>query len=164
MATNLAIADLTQILEEELAVGAELRSNLDAQKAAILGWDVAALLERVEAREAWLGLLGDLEAHRQRILSEAKHSETAPTLSEMLASADMEPSDKTRLANLGERARHVFTEIKREEEYLFSLMGRLHGHMQEALSALVQPSNSTYGEKGVAETQRPASALLRSRA
>jgi hypothetical protein len=164
MAMNLAIADLTQILEEELAVGAELRSNLDAQKAAILGWDVAALLERVEAREAWLGLLGNLEAHRQRILSEAKHSETAPTLSEMLASADMEPSDKTRLANLGERARHVFTEIKREEEYLFSLMGRLHGHMQEALSALVQPSNSTYGEKGVAETQRPASALLRSRA
>ena len=164
MAINAAIADLTQVLEEELAVGAELRSNLDAQKAAILGWDVVALLERVEAREAWLGLLGDLEARRQRVLTEAKVSKVVPTLSQMLASAEIEPSDRTRLANLGERARRVFTEIKKEEEYLFSLMGRLHGHMQEALSALVQPSNSTYGEKGVAETQRPASALLRSRA
>lgn len=164
MAMNAAIADLTQVLEEELAVGAELRSNLDAQKAAILSWDVAALLERVEARETWLTLLGDLEARRQRILTEAKHSESAPTLSQMLASAEIEPSEKTRLANLGELARRVFTEIKREEEYLFSLMGRLHGHMREALSALGQPSNSIYGEKGMAETQRPASALLRSRA
>jgi len=164
MAMNAAVADLTRVLEEELAVGAELRSNLEAQKAAIVNWDVAALLEKVEARETWLGLLGDLEARRRRILTETKKSKAAATLSQMLESPDVGPAEKTRLTNLGALARAVFTELKKEEEYLFGLMGRLHGHMQEALSALAQPSNSTYGEKGVAEAPRPASALLRSRA
>ncbi|GEM_PF-1590035 len=161
---NAAIVDLAQVLEEELAVGAELRSNLDAQKAAIARWDVDALLEKVEAREAWLGLLGQLETRRRRILSEARLSEAQATWSGLLAAPDVEPAEKSRLAELGERARRVFVEIKREEDYLFGLMGRLHGHMQEALSTLAEPSTATYGEKGMSETPRPASALLRSRA
>ena len=46
---NTALSRLFDVLEEEIAVGEELSRNLAAQKHAIIGWDIAGLLQAIDA-------------------------------------------------------------------------------------------------------------------
>ena len=48
------LAELLSVLENEVLVGEELSRNLEAQKNAIVEWDIAKLLEQIDAREPWL--------------------------------------------------------------------------------------------------------------
>jgi hypothetical protein len=161
---NLQLSDLARVLEEELAIGDELRRNLSAQKEAILAWNVAALLEQIEARKVWLSLLGELEERRRQILSAAGIANEASSFRRALTLLANGSAEKIQLLALGTRTRHVFTELQSEEGYLHKLMNNLHSHLEAALTPLLRPLSPTYGEDGIPERPRLPSALLRSRA
>jgi hypothetical protein len=161
---NVLLDQLAGVLEEEIAVGEELWRNLTAQKQAIIAWDDVHLLEHIEAREAWLVGLGQLEEKRLGILKQMAPSSLPTTLAQLLAQLPADGVNCDRLRDLRERARNIFTRLHADEKNLHGLMENLLGHIQEALCPLMLPSVSLYGDTGVASRQRPAAGLIQGKA
>lgn len=156
--------DLTAILEEEIAVGDELRLNLAAQRQALVAWDMEALIARIEAREAWIRSLSELEARRARIVDAQAGSNTPVTLSQLITACPEGLPARQRLQSIRARARETFSRLQVDERDLNTLMENLQSHLHEALKPLACPSVPLYGDTGAAAPQRPSSALIRSKA
>jgi hypothetical protein len=160
---NEDLTGLAEVLEQEIAVGEELCRNLAAQKKALIAWDIVYLLEKIDAREPWLRLLGELEQRRNGILRQSHAFTASATLRQAIAQLPIESMERGRLATLREQTRIVFNRLQTDEKDLHGLMGHLMALIQEALSPLLEPMGPTYGERGTAERPRPASALLQSK-
>ncbi len=155
---------LAAVLEEEIAVGEELRHNLAAQRKALIAWDVEALIAGIEAREPWLRSLDGLEERRRSLLQQGKDSEQPVSLTRLIAQCPGGAPVRQRLQTAQSRARAMFAGLQAEERSLNRLMQDLHSHIQFALSSLAGPAVSLYGDSGVPEPQRAASALIHNRA
>lgn len=157
------LAQLTAVLEEEISVGEELERNLAAQKKALVGWDVAELLQQITAREPWLRSLDALEKKRTDILKEMRSSKEAVTLRQLLSAFPQDASETARLRCIRERARETFTRLHNDEGTLHQLMKNTLAHIQEALRPLLHSVAPLYGETGAEEPLRPTSALIHSK-
>ena len=101
---NLQLTELTAVLEEEAALGEELRHNVDAQKQAIVCWDAAKLLESVDARERGLRLLAAMEDRRRKLLEEAGSSPgQSVTLRRIVAELPQDDPARLTVSHLRER-------------------------------------------------------------
>ena len=158
-------AQLTGVLEEEIAVGEELERNLAAQKKALIGWNVAGLLQQIAAREPWLRSLGALERKRANILSEIRSSNDCVTLRQLISAFPQDAAESARLRCIRERAQAIFTRLHYDERTLHRLMENMLSHIQEALRPLLHTPAPLYGERGAAEpSSRAASALIHNKA
>lgn len=155
---------LADVLAEEVAVGEALCRNIEAQKNALVAWNITELLAQIEAREPWLRSLGELEQRRCRIVEQSGVKSDRPILRQVIEKLPTGAPERALLMRLREQARQVFSRVQADELHLNGLMAQIVGLMQEALSPLVQTAAPTYGETGAAERQRPASALLQSKA
>ena len=146
---HLQITELTALLEEEAALGEELRGNVDAQKQAIVCWDAAKLLESVDSRERALRLLAAMENRRRKLLEESVSS-TVETVSLRRIVAELSQDDPARVAVsvLRERLRDIFTRLTAEEGALRKLMENLLSHIQDALLAFPETKGAVYDESG----------------
>lgn len=159
------LAQLTGVLEEEISIGEELERNLAAQKKALIGWDVAGLLQEIAAREPSLRSLGALEQKRADILSEIRSSNDGVTVRQLISAFPQDASDSARLRCIRERAQEIFTRLHHDEHAFHCLMENMLCHIQEALRPLLQSPAALYGEKGAAElSSRATSALIRNKA
>lgn len=160
---NALVMQLADVLEEEVSVGEELERNLAAQKKALIGWDVAGLLQHITAREPWLRALGALEIKRKEILQGTELGNNAPTLRQLLANLPKDAAEAQRLRHLRERGGEIFTRLDGDEHALHGLMENLLAHIQEALRPLLRSTAPLYSESGTAESARPPSALIHSK-
>jgi hypothetical protein len=160
---NTDVTELVSVLEEEIAVGEELHRNLEAQKTAIVAWDIVNLLEQIDAKEPWLRSLGQLEERRSLVLRRIAPADVPITLRQIIANLPQEGSDRAFLDRLGERTRKVFTRLDAEERDLRELMQSLLGHIQDALSSLTEPL-PVYSESGITPPARALSGLLHGKA
>jgi flagellar biosynthesis/type III secretory pathway chaperone len=154
------LAQLTGVLEEEILIGEELERNLTAQKNALLGWDVDALLQQIAAREPWLRSLESLEMKRTHILKEIRSSNDAVTLRQLIYAFPQDSSETARLRCIRERANEIFTRLRNNERAFHRLMENMLEHIQEALRPLVHSAAPVYGENGAAEPSRPMCSLI----
>ena len=156
---NSYLTELAGVLNQEIAVGEELSRNLDAQRRALVAWDVVSLLLEIAAREPWLRMLGQLEEKRVAVLKQFEPAGAPATLREMID--HLLPADQAeRWRDLQERGRALFSRIHAEERDLNALMENLASHINEALGSLTRPAVPLYGEMGAADLQRPTSALI----
>lgn len=153
---------LAAILEGELALAEVLEDNLARQKQAIVDWDAAALLTALEAREAALNQLAELEAERMGCLADADDLNDRVSLSELLARAPSNDPESVRLKELQTCLRKTFTRLQADERRCQAMINNLSALIDEAWRPLVQAGAPTYGESGAPE--RPATSLLHSRA
>ena len=160
---NNPLSELAEVLEGEVALGETLCGNLEAQKRALVAWDIADLLARIEARETWLRSLSELEQRRKQVLEQCDARAVAPRLRQVIARLPQASPERSRLSRLHEQTRKTFLRLCADEQQLHDLMKNLVELIQEALSPLVLPALATYGESGAAERQRPASALLQNK-
>ena len=160
---NAHVTQLAEVLEEEISVGEELERNLAEQKRALIGWDVASLLEQIKAREPWLRTLGALEIKRKEILRGTELSKNAGTLRQLLAKLPKDGPEARRLHHLRMRGGEIFTRLESDEHAFHGLMENLLGHIQEALRPLLRSASPLYGETGTSEPVRPPSALIHSK-
>jgi flagellar biosynthesis/type III secretory pathway chaperone len=160
---NQDLNELMALLEEEFAVGEQLRSNLEAQKQAIVSWDVERLLHEIEGRDALLRSLDAIERKRvarlERMAVGHKHS----SLRELLAQLPREGSAAVRLQNLQTRTRKLFFGLRLAERNLYELTVNLKALLEEALSGLKPVAVPLYGESGIASPRPPAASLIRSK-
>jgi hypothetical protein len=156
--------ELAEVLEEEIAVGGELLHNLAAQRQALVAWDMETLLARIEAREAWIRALGELEARRIGILDAQVASKRAVNLSQLIVACGEDLLARQRLQAVRSRARETFLRLQADERDLNGLMENLQSHLQEALKPLVCSSVPLYGDTGAAAPQFSLPALLHSKA
>jgi hypothetical protein len=161
---NAALSHLFDILEEEIALGEELSRNLQAQKNAIIAWDVAGLLREIEAREPHLHFLAELEKKRSQILAEIRSSDEPLTARQLIAGLPQDAPEHARLRGLRERTRLTFTRLHADEWNLHQLMANLLSHIQDAFGSLTVPAAPLYGETGAPAPQRPSSTFIRSKA
>jgi hypothetical protein len=160
---NLEMNALATVLEEEIAIGDQLRLNLAAQRDALVAWDMDALNARIEAREAWIRSLGELEARRARILEMQTGPGHLITLRELIGACTEDLPGRQRLESLRVRARETFVKLQADERDLNGLMATLLSHFHAALEPLASPSVAVYCESGAAASERPSSALIRSK-
>ena len=158
------VSQLAAVLEEEISVGEALERNLAAQKKALIGWDVAGVLEQIAAREPWLRALGALEIKRKEILQGTELLSNSPTLRQLLATLPKDAPEAQRLRRLRERGGEIFRRLDVDEHALHGLMENLSAHIQEALQPLLSSAAPLYSETGTAEPTRPPSALIHSKA
>lgn len=154
-----ALSQLAVVIGEEIALGEDLLENLAAQREAILDWKIAALIERIESREALLTSLAAAEDRRKKILADLTATE-APQLSlrEIIARAGAgEAADA--LEPLRQRAEKLYRRLKREENSMLGLMQNLLQHIREAIAPLTRPEVSVYGG-GAALPARASSGLI----
>ena len=88
---NNDLNELANVLEDEVALGETLCRNLEAQKNALIAWNMADLLAHIEAREAWLRALGELEQRRSRIVAQSDAFTAAPRLRQSLPHCPLNP-------------------------------------------------------------------------
>ena len=157
------LAELLSVLENEVLVGEELSRNLEAQKNAIVEWDIAKLLEQIDAREPWLRSLDQLEEKRCEIVKRIGSHSASITLRQIIAALPQEGSERVRLGQLREHTWKVFTRVRAEEHSLHELMRTLLAHIQQALSSLTLPLVPVYSENGVTLSPKTKSGLLRSK-
>ena len=157
---NTDLTELVSVLENEIAVGEELYRNLEAQKKAILLWDIGNLLTQIEAREPWLRSLYQLEEKRSKILRRMSSTTAAKTLRQIIAMLPQEGSEGDLLDKLRERTRKVFIHLHAEERSLHELMQSLLAHIQAALSSLTRPTAPVYSESGITSPLKSTSGLL----
>ena len=153
--------ELAVVLEEEIAVGDELRHNLTAQCQALIAWDIETLITTIEARETWIRSLRELEARR---ISLVDAQEVPVTLNHLILVCREDLSTCQRLQSVRARAARTFSRLQADERALKSLMGNMQSHLQHALKPLACSSVPLYGDTGMAEPQNPSSALIRSKA
>jgi hypothetical protein len=161
---NTEVADLVSILEDEIKVGEELYRNLEAQRKAIVAWDIANLLDQITARETWLRSLIRLEEKRTEILKALNSSNAQITLRQIIDSLPEGGSERLLFAQLRERARKIFVRLHAEERNLLDLMRNLWLHIQEALGSPTQSLGSVYSKSGATLTTGTRSTLLRGKA
>jgi len=161
---NVDLTKLFAVLESEIAVGEELQRNLEAQKRAILLWDMGSLLEQIEAREPWLRSLNQLEEERSKILRRINPTTAAMTLRDIISMLPQGRPEGALLDTLRERTRMVFTHLHNEEQSLHELMQTLLAHLQGALSSLTRPLAPVYSETGIASPVKFESGLLNGKA
>jgi hypothetical protein len=157
---NIELTELAAILEQEIAVGEELSRNLEAQRRALVAWDVVSLLLEIEARAPWLRTLSELEEKRVAILKRFAPASAPGTLRELIAQLPADQAERGRWRNLQEDGRALFTRLGAEERDLNQLMENLVSHIQEALNCLARPAVPLYGETGAVDMQKPSSALI----
>jgi len=160
---NNDLNQLADVLEDEVTLGETLCRNLEAQRSALVAWNMADLLAHIEAREAWLRSLAELEQRRCRIVEQSAAFTAGPRLRQVIAALPNQSPERPRLARLHEQTRRTFLRLRADEQQLHGLMANLVDLIQEGLSPLVEPELPTYGESGAVERQRPASALLQSK-
>ena len=161
---NPKLNDLAAVLEEEIAVGDELRLNLAAQRQAVVAWDMDALIARIAAREAWIRSLSELEARRVRIVEAQGTPDYPVTLSQFIMACPEDLPTHQRLQSARARARETFSRLQADERDLNVLMENLQTHLHEALKPLAGPSLPLYGDTGATTPLRPSSALIRNKA
>jgi FlgN protein len=143
---NLELNDLAVVLEEEIALGDKLRLNLAEQRHALAAWDMDALIARIEAREAWIRTLGELEARRARIVEIQGDSDKPVSLSELIRDCPEDLPARQRLQSVRARARETFLRLQADERDLNLLMETLLSHFHVALKPLASSSLAVYGE------------------
>ena|SRR5215831_11803938 len=161
---SIEVADLVFILEEEIKVGEELHCNLEAQRKAIVTWDIANLLDQIAARETWLRSLSRLEEKRNEILRGLNLTDAPVTLRQIIDLLPDGGSEQVLFVQLRERARKIFASLQAEERSLLDLMRNLWSHIQEALVSPTQSLGSVYSKSGVALPTGTRSTLLRGKA
>lgn len=161
---NSYLTELTGVLNQEIAVGEELSRNLEAQRRALVAWDVVSLLLEIEAREPWLLMLGQLEEKRVAVLKQFEPASAPATLREMIAQLPADQAERERWRDLQERGRALFSRLHAEERDLNALMENLASHINEALGFLARPAVPLYRETGAADAQRPSAALIQRQA
>ena len=157
---NIDVSNLIAILEAELRAGENLRRNLDAQKQAIIAWDVEGLLAHVEAREVCLRGLNDLENRRIEVLSALPLNEVPGELSQLITQIPNKSVEHARLRDLQQRSRTTFIRLRTDEEALLALKKNLVGHIGEAMRSLAQQGASVYSESGHGATYGSVPGLL----
>jgi len=162
MSTN--VAELVSILEDEIKVGEELYRNLEAQRKAIVMWDITNLLDQIAARETWLRSLNRLEEKRREIIKEFSSTNAPITFRQIIDTLPDGGSERALFAQLRERARKIFVRLHAEERNLFDLMRNLWSHIQEALSPPTESLGSVYSKSGVTLPTGTRSSLLRGKA
>jgi hypothetical protein len=155
--------DFAALLDEEAAVGEELRGNLAAQRRALVAWDMQALIAGIDAREAYLRSLAELERRRIMLLEQAGVTDTSFQLKQLIAHIPDGLPIRRRLATARARALETFTRLQADERNLNSFMASLLEHLRDAVSPLARPDVSLYGDTGAAPSQRPVSAFIRNR-
>jgi flagellar biosynthesis/type III secretory pathway chaperone len=158
------LAQLTAVLEQEISIAEELECNLAAQKKALVGWNIAELLQQITAREPWLRALSALENKRADILKELRFSKNAVTLRHLISAFPQDGSETARLRCIRERACDIFTRLHNDEQALHRLMENMLAHIHEALRPLLHSTAPLYSETGAAEPPKPTSALIHSKA
>jgi hypothetical protein len=157
---NLEMNALATVLEEEIAVGDQLRLNLAAQRDALVAWDMDALNAKIEAREAWIRAFGELEGKRARIVEMQSARRHLVTLRELIGACSDDLPARQRLESLRVRARETFLKLQADERDLNGLMETLLSHFHAALEPLASPPVAVYCESGAAACERPSSALI----
>lgn len=161
---NQDLNELMALLEEEFAVGEQLRGNLEAQKQAIVSWNVERLLHEIESREVLLCSLGAIERKRVACIERMTVGHNHRTLSELLAQLPREGSAAGSLETLQTRTRKLFFGLRLAERNLYELTVNLKALLQEALSGLKPVAVPLYGESGIATPHPPEASLIRSKA
>jgi hypothetical protein len=156
---SIDFTELVSVLEDEVKIGEELYRNLEAQKKAIVAWDVESLLEQIDAKEPWLRSLSQLEKKRSEVLARMSSANAQITLRQIIATLPREGNEYVLLEQLRERTRKVFTRLNAEERSLQELMQSLLAHMQDALNSLTDPV-PVYSETGITPSPRAQSGLL----
>jgi hypothetical protein len=161
---NLEMNELAAVLEEEIAIGDQLRLNLAAQRDALVAWDMDALNAEIEAREAWVRSLGELEARRARLVEIQTHPGQPITLRDLIKVCPSNLPERQRLESIRVRARETFLKLQADERDLTGLMETLLSHFHAALKPLASPPVAVYGESGAAASECPSSAFIRNKA
>jgi hypothetical protein len=156
--------DLAALLDEEVAIGEELRRNLAMQRQALIAWDMEVLIAAIEAREARLRSLAELERRRVAVLQQGRATEASLQLKHFIAEIPDGVPVRRRLQTARARALEIFTRLEADERNINGLMENLLEHLREALTPLARPVISLYGERGAAAPQRPASAFIQNKA
>jgi flagellar biosynthesis/type III secretory pathway chaperone len=156
--------DLAAVLEEEIAVGEELRRNLACQRQALVDWDMEALIAAIEAREIRLRSLGALEQRRLEVLKKDGVTDTSIELKRLISQSPEGLPGRQRLCSVRTRALETFSRLQADELSVNGLMEDLLAHLREALTPLALPAVSLYGDKGGAAPQRPKSAFIHNKA
>ena len=156
--------ELAAVLEEEIAVGDELRLNLAAQRRALGAWDLAALIAMIADREAWIRSLNQLEAERARLVEGQVRSDKPVTLRQLIMACPESLPARRRLQSARACARQTFLRLQADERDLNALMENLQCHLHEALKPLACPPLSLYSDSGTAPAQSPAAALIHNKA
>jgi hypothetical protein len=156
--------DLVAILEEEIAVGEELRHNLACQRQALVDWNMEALIAGIEIREVRLRSLGDLERRRLKILTQDGSADSPIKLKQLISQSSEGLPARVRLQSLRTRALETFSRLQADERSVNGLMEDLITHLRDALTPLTRSSVSLYGERGATAPQRPATIFIRNKA
>lgn len=153
------VADLIAVLEAEVGLGESLQRNLDAQREAILAWNMEALLRQVEARETHLRTLAELEHGRMELLKALPVGMAASDLSHLVAQLVSHPKEQKQLRLLQKRSRQIFTRLLAEERTLQALKENLVAHIHEAMGQVLQKGASVYGGSGQVNYGPPATLM-----
>lgn len=156
--------ELIALIEEQFAIGEQLRRNCEKQKKAVLAWDVEGLLREIDTREPWLPTLGELERKRASIVEGMSTGQRHRFLSELITQAPHDEPNSERLRSLQERAHRRFSRLSVNERDLYGLKENLMAHIQEALSPPKRFAVPIYGETGVTAPPAAASGLIHSKA
>ncbi len=156
-------AELAAILENEISIGKDLLGNVEAQKKAILHWDIDNLLAQIKARELHLRSLTELETRRAKVVKSTNSRGVAVTLRQIIATLPKESSERAQLAQLRDNASKLFNRVHSEETAMHEFMKTLLAHIQESFKMLSPALVPIYGESGAALSQRPEPGLLHSK-
>lgn len=157
------IAELVVILENELSMGEELLHNLEAQKNAILQWDIVDLLEQIRAREVSLRSLTELETKRSEVVKSINFRSLTVTLRQIIATLPHNSSERARLVQLRDETSKVFNRLHSEERSLHDFMKALLAHIQETFKSLAPALVPVYSESGAPQHQTTKPGLLHSK-
>jgi hypothetical protein len=155
--------DFAALLDEQAAVGDELRRNLAAQRQALVAWDMEALIAGIDARESYLRSLDELERRRIAVLEQAGVTDTSFQLKQLIAQIPDGLPVRRRLQTARARALETFTRLQADERNLNSFMASLLEHLRDAVSPLARSDVSLYDDTGAAALQGPVSAFIRNR-
>jgi hypothetical protein len=161
------LIELMQVLEEEVSVGEELLRNLESQKKALLTWDSATLLERIDEKEQLVRQLSAIDEHRQAVMPQLLHvyglsSTDTPSLSAVLAQLPVGTQLHT-LTTLQRRAWEIYSRLRAEEKRLAHLMNALLGYLREAIGTFSRSAGTVYGGRGTVIPLRATSGLMQER-
>lgn len=156
---DVSVADLVAVLEAEVGLGESLQRNLEAQREAILAWDMEALLQQVEARETHLRTLAELELSRAELLKALPIGAGARELSQLIAQLGSHTKEQKQLCVLQKRSHQVFNRLLTEERTLQALKENLVGHIHEAMGQVLQKGASVYGGSGQVSYGPPATLM-----
>lgn len=160
-----SIPDLVTTIAEEIQVGEQLLHNMAAQRAAILAWNAATLLEQLTEKELLLYKLQALATRQHELLDHhvCASTDQPDTLKALLTQLSSAP-EKAVLSDLQHRMRAIYARVQTEEHKLVSLLEHLLGHMEEVFASLAHAPVHVYGRNGTSSLSRPQSELIQGKA